>query len=83
MKMNEPFLRRCYHVPRSEIGYLRFILESYDGLAYMRTLDPHTAVVEMSYPPSRRRDAEALFLALAAEVSMNEVRAPSPESQTL
>lgn len=78
--MNAPFLKRYYHVSRAEIGYLRFILESYDGLAFMRTLDPRGALIEMAWPPSRRRDAEDLLLALAAEVSMTEVPAPPPQN---
>lgn len=78
--MNAPFLKRYYHVSRAEIGYLRFILESYDGLAFMRTLEPHVALIEMAFPPSRFRDAEDLLLALASEVSMTEVTAPPPEN---
>jgi hypothetical protein len=78
--MSTPFVKRYYQVPRAEIGYLRFILESYDGLIFMRTLDPHTALIEVAHPLSRRPDAEALLLALASEVSMDEVPAPLPEN---
>lgn len=78
--MSTPFVKRYYHVPRAEIGYLRFILESYDGLIFMRTLDPIKALIEVAHPPSRRPDAEALLLALASEVSMDEAPAPLPGS---
>jgi len=74
--MNAIFMKRYYHVPRAEIGYLRFILESYDGLIFMRTLDPLTALIEVAYSPSRLRDAGALLLSLASEVSMEEAPAP-------
>ena len=77
--MDTPFIKRFYRIPRAEIGYLRFILESYDGLAFVRTLDRREALVEVAYPPSRRFDAEDLLGALAEECSLTETVAPEPE----
>jgi hypothetical protein len=77
--MDTPFIKRIYRIPRAEIGYLRFILEGYDGLAFARTLDRHEALVEVAYPPSRGCDAERLLEALSAECSMTEAAAPPPE----
>jgi len=76
--MDEFFVKRYYRLPRERIGYLRFLLESYDGLAFGRTLDARAALVEIAYPPSRRRDAEELLDALGAELSLSEVPAPPP-----
>jgi hypothetical protein len=72
----EIFNKRYFQLPRAEIGHLRFILESYDGLAFARTLDKLNGLVEIAYPPSRARDAETLLEALAAEVGLREVAAP-------
>ena len=77
--MDTPFIKRFYRIPRAEIGYLRFILESYDGLAFVRTLDRHEALVEVAYSPALSEDAEGLLEALASECSMAETAAPSPE----
>jgi hypothetical protein len=74
------FVKRHFLMPRAEIGYLRFVLESYDGLAFVRTLDRHAALVEIAYPPSRRADAEELLAALAEECSMCAVPAPEAGS---
>ncbi len=71
--MRENLTKRCYRISKAEIGYLRFILESYDGLAFVRTLDGREALVEIAYPPSRSVDAEALLSALAGECGMAEV----------
>jgi hypothetical protein len=76
--MDTPFIKRFYCIPRAEIAYLRFILESYDGLAFVRTLDNRAALVEIAYPPSRQRDVELLLTALDAELPMAEVPAPPP-----
>jgi hypothetical protein len=76
--MDEFFVKRYYRLPREQIGYLRFLLESYDGLAFGRTLDPRAALVEIAFPPSRRRDAEDLLDALGVELALTEVPAPPP-----
>ena len=36
---------------RREIHYLRFTLESYDGMAVVSTIDPHVALIEVSIAP--------------------------------
>jgi len=74
----ESFEKRHFLLPRAEIGYLRFILESYDGLAFVRTLDPRPALIEIAFPLSRRHDAEALLAALVEECAMQSVPAPEP-----
>ena len=80
-KTNRPlrspdFQKRYYLVPRHEIAYLRFIMESYDGLLFMRTLDKQTGLVEVAYPPTRAEDAEGLLAALADEAGMQPVPVP-------
>ncbi len=72
----ESFSKRYFQMPRAEIGHLRFLLESYDGLAFARTLDNQLALVEIAYSPSRVRDVETLLEALTAEVGLQEVAAP-------
>ena len=68
--------KRHFLLPRAEIGFLRFILESYDGLAFARTLDPRQGLVEITFPAGRRRDVEKLLGALAGEIGLQEVPAP-------
>jgi hypothetical protein len=76
--MTEIFTRCCFLIPRAEISYLRFILESYDGLAFMRTLDPASGLVEVAFSPSRALDVEPLLSALAEEFPMTEAPIPAP-----
>jgi len=38
-------------VDREEINYLRITLESYDGMAVVRTVDPHKAKIEIMISP--------------------------------
>lgn len=76
MRPEAAFCKRYFQMPRAEIGHLRFILESYDGLAFARTLDNQLALVEIAFPPSRSQDVELLLKALAEEVGLQEVSAP-------
>lgn len=74
--MNQTFSKRCFRIDRAAIAYLRFLVEAYDGLLFLRTLDPQAALVEISYHPSRRCDAEALLVSLTDECALCE--APFP-----
>ena len=40
-----------FQVDRREISYLRFTLESYDGMAAVTTLDPYAALIKVSIAP--------------------------------
>lgn len=72
----EVFMKRYFQLPRGEIGYLRFVLESYDGLAFARTLDSRAALVEIACSPSRASDVDMLLENLAVEIGLREVPAP-------
>jgi hypothetical protein len=76
MNPSQVFTKRYFQLPRAEIGYLRFILESYDGLAFARTLDNRTALVEIACSPSRAADVEKLLSALAEDAGLTEVCPP-------
>lgn len=73
---SQVFNKRYFLLPRAEIGYLRFLLESYDGLAFARTLDSNRGLVELAYPDNRSEDVESLLRALTAEIGMREVAVP-------
>lgn len=80
-KLNLPpqaFSKRYFKIPRREIAYLRFILESYDGLAFVRTIDSREQLVEIACPPERLADVAALLTDLGGETGMREVPPPSP-----
>ena len=43
--------RRVYRVERSQIGFIKFILEAYDNVAVLSTLDPRLALVQVVVAP--------------------------------
>ena len=44
-------VRRIFRVDRRDINYLRSTIESYDGMAVVRTVDPHAAKIELMIAP--------------------------------
>jgi len=76
--MNEQMKSTCFQVEKKQIGYLRFILEGYDGLGFIRTLDAAGGSIEIAWPVSGDADMQALLAALGTEVPMRVV--PRPEN---
>ncbi|MBW1705329.1 MAG: DUF4911 domain-containing protein [Deltaproteobacteria bacterium] len=44
-------IKRHFRVNRSDISYLRWTIESYDGMAVVRTIDPYAAFIEIMISP--------------------------------
>jgi len=59
--------RRAFRVDRKEIHYIRSTLESYDGMALVRTLDPRAALLEVLIPPGCEEPVAELVRSLERE----------------
>jgi hypothetical protein len=57
-------IRKTCRVDRHEINYIRVTLESYDGMAVVRTMDPEEAVIEILIAPGCETLIEDLLEAL-------------------
>lgn len=51
-------------IPTSKIAFLKFILEGYDGLAVLSTVDRKVGLVSLRYFPSCRDELIALLESL-------------------
>jgi hypothetical protein len=63
-------------VPRAEIGYVKFIFESYEGIAVLRTLDRQRGLVVVLAVPDFLDQARAVVASLAVEIACREVVPP-------
>jgi hypothetical protein len=52
----------------SRIHYLKFILEGYDGLAMLSTIDPRQGIVRVRFPVEVKHEVFALLRDLAPRV---------------
>ena len=55
---------------RKDIAYLKFIMESYEGMAVLRTRDPSEAVVELMVAPGWEEDVQQVLEGLGKEIQM-------------
>ena len=44
-------IKLSFQVERRDISYLRWIIESYDGMAVLKTIDPYKAIIELQISP--------------------------------
>ena len=61
-------IKRYYRVDRREIAFIKFILEAYDGIAVLETLDPMAGIVVFHIAPGCERDIDALLEDLKREI---------------
>jgi hypothetical protein len=67
-------LVRRFRVPLAEIGYIRMIVEAYDGLAVVVTPGgANHEVIEWWIAPGREAEADTLARALAGETRLQEL----------
>jgi hypothetical protein len=50
------------------IHYLKFILEGYDGLAILSTVNARQGIVELRYPPEAESELEFLLAEIKSEI---------------
>jgi hypothetical protein len=70
-------LARYFRVNRHDLVYLKFILEAYEGLAVLSTVQREGAIVRISYSHFFAADVDALLRALSAEIEITEVPKPA------
>ena len=48
---NMETIKHLFKVDRREINYLKITIESYDGMAVVKTIDPNAALIELQISP--------------------------------
>ena len=69
-------------VPRAEIGYVKFIFESYEGLAVLRTIDRQQGLLVVLAVADDLDQVRLVVASLAEEIGSREVAWP-PEVDDL
>jgi hypothetical protein len=64
---------RYYRLHRRDIAYFKFIIESYEGMAVVRTKDPYEAIVELMVAPGWERDADEVIEGLRGEIEIESL----------
>ena len=61
---------KYYRLHRKDIAYFKFIIESYEGMAVVRTKDPYEAIVELMVAPGWERDVDEVLEGLGKEITI-------------
>jgi hypothetical protein len=61
---------KYFRLHRKDIAYFKFIIESYEGMAVVRTEDPQEAIVELMVAPGWEKDVEEVLQGLQKEISI-------------
>ena len=73
---NLHIVKRKYRVDTSQISFLKFILEAYDNMAQMTTLDAFTGLVEVYVVASCMNDFENIIMDLKKQMLIEVVAYP-------
>jgi hypothetical protein len=63
-------------LPPDAIAYVKFVFESYEGIAILRTVDRHAAVIVLLVAPDFLDDAWRILASLRADVRWEPVAPP-------
>ncbi len=66
-------IKKYYRVERHNIGYLKFIIEAYDGMAVIRTIDAKSGIIVLHIPPGCLYDAENLMNDMKKNIMMESL----------
>ncbi len=67
-------IKQRYRVDRREIAFIRFIIEAYDGLAVVTTLDSDTGLIEFQIAPGCEQDVETILQDLKQDILMEKAQ---------
>ena len=65
---------KYFRIRQKDIAYFKFIIESYEGMAVVRTKDPREAVVELMVAPGWEKDLEMVLGGLREEIPIEPLR---------
>ena len=66
-------VNKYLRVDRREIAFLKFIIEAYDGIAVVSSLDPMAGIVKLSIAPGCEADVEMVLKDLKKDVMIESV----------
>lgn len=68
----QPDVVRYYQVNRRDLVFLKFILEAYEGMSTMTTVQREGAIVRLTIPAGFAADMQSLLAALSSDIPLHE-----------
>lgn len=64
---------RYFKVGRRDLVFLKFILEAYEGMSTLSTVEPQEGIVRLSIPSGFEADVQTIIAAVREDISLEEV----------
>ena len=61
-------ISKFYLIDRKSVGFIKFILEAYDGIAVVETIDPGAAKIKLHIAPGCESDVENVLHELRRDI---------------
>lgn len=65
--------RLLYQIDRKSVCILKFLIEAYDGIAFIRTIDPFAAIIELTVAPGCEFVVKQLLQNLAYDLLIRRI----------
>ena len=66
-------IAKYYRIDRREIGFLKFIVEAYDGLAVVTTVDSDAGIVILQIAPGCEADVKTILQELKQDIMIEKL----------
>ena len=67
-------VRQYYRVERSQIAFMKFIFEAYDGIAVLETLDPAAGLIVLHVAPGCEPEVDVVLQDLGKDILMERAQ---------
>ncbi|MBW2239893.1 MAG: DUF4911 domain-containing protein [Deltaproteobacteria bacterium] len=74
-------IKKYLRIDRREICFLKFILEAYDGIASLTTVNPDLGVVRLHIPPGCAEDVKIILQDLKKNFIIEDASAETSENR--
>ena len=71
--MKSRMICKYFRVSRKDIVFLKFILEAYEGMNVMSTVDNSAGIIRIAIMPGFEQDMDDLLAELSGSISMEPV----------
>jgi hypothetical protein len=69
-------IKKYFKLKRKDIALVQFIIEGYEGMATVTTIDPHAAIIQISIIPDFLSDMSDLIDYMKNKYKMEEINCP-------
>ena len=66
-------IKKWFKLKRNDIVLVQFIVEGYEGMATVTTMDPHAAIIQVSIMPDFLQETVNLLESLKTKYQLEEI----------